>query len=125
MVDITIDAFAGEEFTGKVARTDPGKQIVDGVVNYKVVIIFDKLDPRFKDGLTANLEIQVAQKSGVVILPQVAILENDEGTFVKKISGDKTTQEPVTVGMRAKNGDVEVISGVVKGEVVENIGIKK
>ena len=125
LVDITIDAFAGEEFTGKVARTDPGKQIVDGVVNYKVVIIFDKLDPRFKDGLTANLEIQVAQKSGVVILPQVAILENDEGTFVKKISGDKTTQEPVTVGMRAKNGDVEVISGVVEGEVVENIGIKK
>jgi len=48
-----------------------------------------------------------------------------EGTFVKKISGDKTTQEPVTVGMRAKNGDVEVISGVVEGEVVENIGIKK
>lgn len=124
-VAITIDAFPGETFTGKVTRTDPGKHIVDGVVNYKIVIILDKLDPRFKDGLTANLEIQVAQKSNVVILPQVAILENDEGTFVKKVTASETTQTAVTIGIRANNGDVEVISGVTEGEVVENIGIKK
>jgi len=124
-VDITIDAFPGETFTAKVSKVDPGKQIIDGVVDYKVTTVFDKADPRFKDGLTANLDIQTQQKTNVVVLPQVAILENDQGTFVNKIVNGKSVQTLVVIGIRAKDGNVEVISGVQEGDLVENIGIKK
>ncbi len=124
-VEITIDAFSGETFTGKVSKVDPGKQIIDGVVDYKVTVVFDKPDQRLKDGLTTNLDILTQQKSNVIILPQVAILENDQGTFVNKIINGAPKQTLITIGIRAKDGSVEVISGVQDGNIVENIGVKK
>ncbi len=124
-VSLTLDAFQGETFTGKVSQIDPAQQIIDGVVVFKVTVLFDKADPRLKSGLTANLSIQTAEKDGVVVLPQVAILENDSGTFVVKVVKGVATQTPITIGLRASDGSVEITSGVQAGDTVQNIGLKK
>ena len=44
------------------------------------------MDARLKSGLTANIDIQTKQKDNVLILPQYAILQNDQGTFVETVS---------------------------------------
>jgi hypothetical protein len=59
-------------------------------------------------------------------VPQYAIIENDAGTFVRRIQGSGSVQEvAVTLGVRGQDGMVEVIQGVSEGDVLENIGIRK
>lgn len=124
-VTITLDAFPGETFSGRVTYVDPGETIIDGVVNFKVKVVFDLQDPRIKTGLTANLTIETLKKSNVVVIPQFAVIENDEGTFVRKVVGGKATEnEPVKLGIRGQDGQVEVVSGVASGDLLVNIGVK-
>jgi len=123
-VRITIDAFPGENFEGRVSYVDPAETIIDGVVNFKSKIEFTLLDVRFKSGLTANLEIQTLSKSNVLTIPQLAIVENDQGTFVKKLEGNTLRDVSVTLGVRDNSGNIEVVSGLKEGDVVINVGLK-
>ncbi|MFA6364881.1 MAG: efflux RND transporter periplasmic adaptor subunit [Candidatus Paceibacterota bacterium] len=123
---IKLDAFPGEIFNGKVKYIDPAENVVDGVVNFKVTIVFDAADKRIRSGLTANLEIESRKKEGVLLLPEFAIVENDKGTFVRVLSSDGITTEDVVVvrGIRGNNGFVEIEQGITEGEQVINIGLK-
>jgi multidrug efflux pump subunit AcrA (membrane-fusion protein) len=102
----------------------PAETDTAGVISYLVKISFDKPDARLKSGLTANITIQTKQDNNVLILPQYAILQNDNGTFVETPVGNITTTTPVTLGIQDQNGNVEVLSGVTEGERVINIGLK-
>ena len=124
-VSMTFDAFPGETFTGHVFYIDPAQTVLQGVVDYKVKVSFDKPDPRMKSGLTANLDIATAHKDNVLILPEYAILENDSGNFVETLENGKVVQHPVTLGLQDEKGNVEVTSGVSAGEQVLNIGLKQ
>jgi HlyD family secretion protein len=124
-VNMTLDAFPNETFTGSVFYLDPAQTSSQGVVGYKIKIAFDKVDLRMKSGLTANLDIQTRYKEAVLVLPQYAILQNDKGTFVEVLENKKIKNIPVTLGLQDKNGNVEVISGVTTGQQVLNIGLKQ
>ncbi len=124
-VEITLDAFPQEKFSGKVFSIEPGETIIDGVVNFKVRVAFEAKDSRFKTGLTANLAIQTLKKEHVLSLAQFAIIENAKGTFVKKVTGDTTRDIPVTLGIRGKDGNVETLSGLKEGDSVVNVGVKQ
>jgi HlyD family secretion protein len=123
-VTMTLDAFSNETFTGSVFYIAPAATNTGGVISYQIKISFDKLDPRLKSGLTANIDIQTKHKDSVLILPQYAILQNDQGTFVETLSGHIITESPVTLGITDQKGNVEIISGVTEGEQVLNIGLK-
>lgn len=125
-VTITLDAYSGEVWTGRVSYVEPAETIIDGVVNYKIKVSFDKDDQQLKSGLTANLTIETVRKDNVLILPQYAIIENDQGSFVEKnLGNNKTAEVPVKIGIRSQDGKVEVISGVKEGDEVLNVGLKK
>lgn len=124
-VAITLDAFPNETFTGAIVHIDPAETIIDGVVNFKVKIDFTRTDPRLKSGLTANLTIKTKEHADVFLLPQYAIIENDNGTFVQKIEGTAVREVPITIGIRGQDSMVEILDGVLEGDRVLNIGIKK
>jgi len=114
----------GKAFTGKVSYIEPAETIVDGVVNYKVRINFDKEDPRFKSGLTANLSIETLRKDNVLIASRDAFLDNGAGVVAKKIDHGKTTQVKVELGIRGENNLVEILSGLAENDQVINVGLK-
>ncbi len=124
VVLIAFDAFSGESFSGKVGYVDPAETIIDGVVNFKIKIFFEKEDPRFKSGLTTNLSIHTLVKNNVLLLPQYAVIETDQGTFVKKSTGGVVTQVPVETGIRGIDGNLEIVSGLGEGDQVVNVGLK-
>jgi HlyD family secretion protein len=124
-VDITLDAFPGETFTGKVFYINPGQTIVSGVVDYLVKISFDKADSRMKSGLTANLNIKAQTKNNAFILPQYAVIQNSSGSFVEILESGAPKQIPVTLGIQDQSGNIEIASGVTEGEQVVNIGLKQ
>ncbi len=121
---ITFDAFPGETFQGNIFYVNPAETIVSGVVDYLVKISFAKADPRIKSGLTTNCTISTKTDNNVLLLPQYAILQNDQGTFVKALQDGKVTQLPVQLGIQDNSGNVEVLSGVSEGQQVINIGLK-
>lgn len=123
-VKITLDAFPGETFMGKVFYIDPAQTTIGGVVDYKMKVSFDRPDPRVKSGLTANLDIQTKTEMNALILPQFAILQNSSGTFVEVLQNGTVAQVPVTLGIHDQSGNVEITSGVTSGEQVLNIGLK-
>jgi HlyD family secretion protein len=59
---IKLDAFPGEEFTGKVAAIDPVGNEYLGDMTYKVTITLDKADPRFMWNMTATVRINSVRK---------------------------------------------------------------
>lgn len=124
-VSMTLDAFPNETFDGSVFSIAPSETNVQGVISFQVKISFANPDPRLKSGLTANIDIQTKQKNNVLILPQYAILQNDQGTFVQTLENGKTVERAVTLGIQDRKGNVEVLSGVIEGEQVLNIGLKK
>ncbi len=123
-VSMSFEALPNETFTGKVFYIDPAETIISGVVDYLVKTSFDNLDPRNKSGLTENLNIKAEEKDNVLILPQFAILQNDQGTFVDLYKNGASTQVPVVLGIRDDQGNVEITSGVNEGDEVLNIGLK-
>jgi len=122
---LTLDAFPNEVFHGKVFYIAPAETNTQGVVSYLVKISLDTTDPRIKSGLTANLEVETDHKDAVLILPQYAIVQEDAGTFVEKLVNGVASTSPVILGIQDQKGNVEILSGVVAGEHVINIGLRK
>ena len=121
---MTLDAFPNETFTGKVFYIDPAETMVSGVVDYLVKVSFDKNDPRMKSGLTANLAITTQTHNDALIVPQYAVLQNDNGTFVETLKNGGVVQVPVSLGISDQNGNAEITSGATEGEQVINVGLK-
>jgi len=120
-VDITLDAFPGETFTGTVTYVDPGETIVGGVVNYKVTIMFSQKYPQMKSGLTTNLDIKTQTKNDVVRIPQYALIKKNDGLYVSKKTGKTFTDTQVTIGLIGQDGFTEVLSGLVIGDVINAV----
>ncbi|HEX4104263.1 MAG TPA: efflux RND transporter periplasmic adaptor subunit [Candidatus Paceibacterota bacterium] len=123
-VTMTFNAFQGQTFTGKVFYIDPAQTILQGVVDYKVKVSIDNPGSDMKSGLTANLDIETETHNNALILPQYAVLQTDQGSFVEILQSGKETQVPVTTGIQDENGNVEILTGVTAGEQVLNIGLK-
>ena len=119
-VDATFDALGlDRKFTAKVEAVDPASTVVSGVVNYKVTVQVDKLE-EIKPGMTANLTILTGEKPGVLAIPTRAVISKTEGSKVARVITDEKTKAykevPVTTGMEADGGLVEITSGLSEGQ---------
>lgn len=117
-VVMTLDALGPkEEFAGRIIKIDPAETIVSGVIYYKVTSAFDVQDERVKPGMTANLEVQTAQKNNVLVLPYYAIHETDNRQYVKILSDGEVVEKDVRTGLEGEI-NVEIIDGLDAGQQV-------
>jgi HlyD family secretion protein len=117
---MTLDAFPGKMFNGKVSYIDPGEKIIEGVPTYKTTFTFDNLGPEVKPGMTANIDVVADKRENVIYIPQRAVINKDGQRIVMVYRGAKESLEErkVTVGIRDVNGNIEISSGLAEGEVV-------
>jgi len=69
----TVDAYPGVPFSGTIRQVRLVPINVQNVVTYNVVVGVDNKDLRLKPGMTANVSIIVAQKNGVLKVPNAAL----------------------------------------------------
>ncbi len=119
-VAITMDAFPGETFYGKIAYIDQAETVSEGVVNFKIKVVFNSEDPRLKSGLTSNLKIETFKKDNVLVLPRVAVIRSSEGSFVRKMENNELKQVIVETGVQGSNGEIEIVSGLSEGDKILN-----
>jgi len=121
-VAISVDALQGLELTGYVGALDPAETVIDGVVSYKVTVFLNLSDERMRSGLTVEMDIETDRRDDVLLLPQYAVIERDEGSFVERDDGSEVK---VRLGIWSQDGFVEVLSGLSEGDRVKNIGLKQ
>jgi multidrug efflux pump subunit AcrA (membrane-fusion protein) len=59
LVSIKLDAFAGEEFPGKVTEIDPVGELYLGDMTYQITVMLDEPDPRFLWNMTAVITVDM------------------------------------------------------------------
>ena len=120
-VDVTFDALGPDRhFSATVQTVNPASTVVSGVVNYLVKANLPNIAD-IKPGMTANMTILVAQKSGVLCVPSSAVINQNSSQYVRVVDDIKKGtyhQVQVQAGLSADGGLVEIISGLNEGQTV-------
>lgn len=121
-VDYTFDALGPDRhFTGSVTTINPASTVISGVVNYKVTAHIDSNIPEIKPGMTANMTVLVAKKDNAIAVPSSAIINENNGQFVRVIDDAKKKTyhtAAITTGLQADGGLVEIVNGLSEGQAI-------
>lgn len=120
---LTIQADGNPDLTaeGKVSYVAPNAN--PNSRSLIVIGLIDNADHRFAAGLFVNLGLSLGAKENVVLVPETAIVERLSGSYVFIVEKDKSFERRVELGER-RDGKVEVISGIDKGQQVVVSGQK-
>ena len=120
VADITLDAFgSGQHFSGHIAFVDPASTVLSDVVYYEVTVLFDNTDDGIKPGMTANIDVTTASRSGVLVIPLRAVkYDSDFKPFVEVMQKNTLATRMVELGLKGDDGLVEVTNGLTAGELV-------
>ena len=72
----TVDAFPNRMFQGTVAQVRQSPQTVQNVVTYDVVVSADNSDLALKPGMTASVQLIIAERGDVIRVPDQALRFN-------------------------------------------------
>ncbi len=120
--DATLDAFTAQDiFSSEVIEIEPSSTVIQDVVYYKIKLKFPTPDSRFKNGMSADVDIHTAQKDNVVFIPERAIKDDGGRKYVEILKDGKNNiidRAYVETGMRGDDGMIEITSGLSGGENV-------
>ncbi len=124
-VDFTVDAYPDITFKGKVWQIRIAPITVQNVVTYDVVILIDNQQLRLMPGMTANVSVIVAEKKGVLKVPNATLrfrperprtggsakaAPTEKGPAVWIIEKEKPRRVPVETGI-SDGSYTEIVSG--------------
>lgn len=116
---IKLDAYGKETaFPAKITDIDPAETIVDGIATYRVTFEFTAPDDKIRSGMTADIKITTAKRSGVLAIPVRAVKSLNGDALIRVRSGETITEVPVKLGLRGTDGFVEVLEGVSEGQEI-------
>ena len=118
--NFTLDALSEEEkFGAEIIEISPAGTANQDVISYTVKFRADKLDSRFKAGMTANIDIRTAEKNNTLSIPLRAIKTESGQKYVEVLKDNNQTEKiEITTGLEGDEGMVEVKSGLEEGEKV-------
>jgi multidrug efflux pump subunit AcrA (membrane-fusion protein) len=121
---VILDAYgSSREFAATVITIDPASTLVNGVPVYNVKLEFNAADEAIKAGLTANINILIADRQNVLLVPASALMKDGEKTYVIVDNGTATGEKrEVTAGASGADATVEIVSGLSAGDKVAVFG---
>jgi len=112
-VMLNFDAVLDRTYQGEVVEVGLTGMIVQGVVNFKVVVELHDLDEAIKPGMTAAVNIVVNQIEGVLLVPNRAVRVQDGERVVYVLRGRMLEQVKVRLGVSSETHS-EVIESILK-----------
>jgi membrane fusion protein (multidrug efflux system) len=76
----------------------------------------DNSDGRLRPGLFARVDLGVAKRSGVTMVPQAAVLQRADGAVVFRATDDNRVERILVETGLYHEGMVEIASGIVTGD---------
>lgn len=127
---ITLEAWPDEEIESEITRIAPAANPDDSaLVSYEVFLSLGQTDLPVRAGMTANARLLTAQREGVLLVPNQAIIaDREEGKYyVDLVVGEGEAQEAggpaverveVTIGLR-DDENTQITSGLEAGDRVQ------
>jgi HlyD family secretion protein len=113
---IVVESFKSKDFAGEVTKISPLGVKQDNVTTFEVRVSIDNATGELKANMSANAEIILEEKKGVLLVPEVAVIYNRErNTFLE-------VPDPIAETGRRRQGVKLGISNGVKTELLEGLG---
>jgi HlyD family secretion protein len=123
----TVDSFPKKQFTGRVKRIQYQAKIVDNVVTYATVLDVKNPKLRLRPGMTANVEIKVADNPNALSVPNKALRINSlniEYVANKlKYNFEKISEDQKTAGQKSKKVIRDYL-WILEGKTIKQIEVK-
>ncbi|MBP7691781.1 MAG: efflux RND transporter periplasmic adaptor subunit, partial [Anaerolineales bacterium] len=117
LVSVTVDALPDAPLAGVVERLAPTPTLVGGAVNYIVRVLLSEAEAGLRSGMSATVQVTVAEVRDVVLAPNWAIRRDRQSgqAFLSVQAGETTQEVPITTGLR---GEVytEIRAGAQAGD---------
>jgi len=120
MTDVSVDAFPGEKFEGRIAHVAP---VLDPATRTaQVEVEIQNSNFRLKPGMYAKVDFVVEHKQNTLVVPANAVvdLNGKKGVFMPD-EGDVAKFKPITIGM-SQTDVIEVVDGLPEGARVVTTG---
>ena len=118
---ITVEAFKDQKFTGKVTKISPMGVEKDNVTTFEVRVSISNESRKLLATMTANAEIVLEEKKGVLAIPEGAIIYKKDHTTEVEIpdatAPTGTRRVPVTTGI-SNGSKTEIAKGLTLGQQV-------
>ena len=113
---IVVESFKDKKFEGKVTKISPLGVEKDNVTTFEVRVSIQNPGGELKANMSANAEIILEEKKGVLLVPESAVLYDKDRKPSLEVP-DPKAREAAGARSRCKLG----ISNGVKTEVVEGL----
>ena len=115
-VNVRLTPFPDEVFAAKVSMISP--TIDPRTRTLRVKAVLPNGDGRLRPGLFARVDLGVAERSGVLMVPEEAVLQRADGAVMFQLTeGNHVARRVVKTGLH-KDGEVEIVSGLSAGDRV-------
>ena len=120
LVRFTTAGRPGKEFTARVfhvsSTADPTSRMVECLARV------DNPAGVLKPGFFAEVKADVESHRGAVVIPERAVLSTDRGFVVFEVVDGKAVERRVDLGLRTRDGGIEIASGLGPGAQVVTDG---
>jgi multidrug efflux pump subunit AcrA (membrane-fusion protein) len=119
-VGISLDAFPGETFKGKVVSVEPQPVLKDTDKYYRINIFFSDggaSGVEVRSGMSSDLMIFAELHKNAVVIPEIAMYKSGGESFVDIQVGGKPLKTKITTGI-SDGQNIEVLSGLQGGETL-------
>jgi HlyD family secretion protein len=118
---ITVESYKDRNFVGKVTKISPMGVEKDNVTTFEVRVSISNESRKLMATMTANAEILLEERKGVLAVPEGAIIYKKDRSTEVEIS-DATSESgkrrvPVTTGI-SNGSKTQVVTGLSEGQQV-------
>jgi membrane fusion protein (multidrug efflux system) len=115
-ISVRVAPFPDRIFKAQVTVISP--TIDSRTRTLRVKGVLENRDGELRPGLFARVDLGVAQRSGVVMIPEEAVLQRSDGSVVFRMSGDDRVERVVVATGVYHEGWVEVTRGLSSDDVI-------
>ena len=116
-VEIGFDAIKGKVYEGKVRRISPSGTEEENLVVYPVEVEILNSDEKIRPGMTADLDIIIAEAENVICIPKHAVINREGRTMVNIRKENKFVPRPIITGIEDEVM-IEVKEGIDIGDTL-------
>jgi HlyD family secretion protein len=123
--NFSVDAYAGETFSGEITQVRLNAQTLQNVVTYSAVIDVSNPEMKLRPGMTANITVPVARKDNVLTVPNGALRfkptlsEKEQEALRVKMEARRTEREAERQGQAPQ---AQQPAGQAQGDAAQSQG---
>ncbi len=116
-VTLTLDAFPGKTYTGKVATINTTGVVSSGVTTYPTTITLDTTENRIYPNMAVSATIITDVKNNALLIPSTAVQNSNGQSSVRVMRNGQVSLVPVEIGT-SNDTQTEITSGINEGDIV-------